>query len=185
MKRNRKVVISGGPGSGKTTLIALLQKKGYSIFEEYSRSIIREGFALGHANYFKADPEGFSNALFEGRKQQWERAHILSYDTAKPFVFFDRGIPDTYAYLQADGINIAAWKKQAAPFTYDYVFLLAPWREIYHTDKERMESFATAEKYYLHIKHAYEELQYPTHLVPKDTPNRRVDYILNQLEQYG
>ncbi|NBS26946.1 MAG: hypothetical protein EBS81_11695 [Gammaproteobacteria bacterium] len=32
--QNRKVVISGGPGSGKTKLIELLHQMGFETFEE-------------------------------------------------------------------------------------------------------------------------------------------------------
>ncbi|MEC7173627.1 MAG: AAA family ATPase, partial [Bacteroidota bacterium] len=37
---NKKIVISGGPGSGKTTLVNLLKDKGYRCFEEFSRILI-------------------------------------------------------------------------------------------------------------------------------------------------
>ena len=36
MQRNKRVVISGSPGSGKTAVIECLKNKGYSIFEEFS-----------------------------------------------------------------------------------------------------------------------------------------------------
>ena len=39
--KNKKIVISGGPGSGKTTLIDLLNKNGFDCIEELSRGIIK------------------------------------------------------------------------------------------------------------------------------------------------
>ena len=133
---NRKIVISGGPGSGKTRLINLLKEDGYQTFEEFSRIIIKKGFHKGFKNYFKEDPNAFSEALFEGRKQQWESARKLPFLKKKPYVFFDRGIPDIIAYLQAQGKNSDPWKKKAKPYVYEHVFLLEPWLEIYHTDSE-------------------------------------------------
>ena len=37
-----KIVISGGPGTGKSSIIDELSKKGYKIFEESSREIIKK-----------------------------------------------------------------------------------------------------------------------------------------------
>ena len=39
--KNKKIVISGGPGSGKTTLVNLLRVKGYECMDEFSRTIIK------------------------------------------------------------------------------------------------------------------------------------------------
>jgi predicted ATPase len=36
--KNKKIVISGGPGSGKTTLIDLLNKNGFDCIEELSEA---------------------------------------------------------------------------------------------------------------------------------------------------
>ena len=36
-----KIVISGGPGTGKSTMINELSRKGYNVFEETSREIIK------------------------------------------------------------------------------------------------------------------------------------------------
>lgn len=179
---NCKVVISGGPGSGKTMLISLLQNRGFQTVEEFSRTVILQGFEAGYKNYFKSDPEGFSKILLEGRIKQWQKAHALPLNAKKPYVFFDRGIPDTYAYLQAEGKNISLWEKQAALYAYDHIFLLEPWLEIYHTDNERLEPFEEAKRYYLAIKKVYEALQCPIDIVPKSTPEIRLQFILNVLD---
>ena len=182
--QNRKVVISGGPGSGKTKLIELLHQMGFETFEEVSRSIIQKGFQEGHERYFKSAPEKFSELLFEGRKTQWQSAQQIPYKATKPYLFFDRGMPDTYAYLQAEGKNIDLWKQKAAPFPYDHVFLLAPWPEIYHNDAERLEPFDEAVHYYHHIKEIYTSLPSLLHFVPKGTPEARVAFILNELKKH-
>lgn len=183
-KRNYKVVISGGPGSGKTMLISILQNRGFQTFEEYSRTVIRNGFEGGYENYFKTKPDEFSKAIFQGRIRQWEKANALPLNKTKPYIFFDRGIPDTYAYLQADGKNTSLWEKQAIPYVYDHIFLLEPWLEIYHTDNERMEPFHEAKRYYVSIKKTYEALKCPIDIVPKGTPENRIEFILNILD-YG
>ena len=57
---NKKIVISGGPGSGKTTLINLLKDKGYPCFEEFSRILIDRARKTGENNIFKSRPLFFS-----------------------------------------------------------------------------------------------------------------------------
>ena len=181
---NRKIVISGGPGSGKTRLINLLKEDGYQTFEEFSRIIIKKGFHKGFKNYFKVLPKAFSEGFFEGRKQQWESARKLPFLKKKPYVFFDRGIPDIIAYLQAQGKNSDPWKKKAKPYVYEHVFLLEPWLEIYHTDSERLETFEEAQNYFEHIKNIYQELNGLLHIIPKESPENRIAFLLNTLSQY-
>ena len=184
MKHNQKIVISGGPGSGKTRLINLLKEDGYPTYEEYSRIIIKKGFHKGFKNYFKEDPNIFSEALFDGRKQQWESARKLPFFKKKPYVFFDRGIPDIIAYLQAQGKNIDSLKEMAKPYVYEHVFLLEPWLEIYHTDSERHETFEEAQNYFNHIRNTYQKLNGLLHIIPKETPENRIVFLLNTLGQY-
>ena len=75
---SKKVVISGGPGSGKTTLINLLREKGYDCADEFSRSIIKKVKKIGEESPFKSQPIGFSKRVWQGRKQQYENPIFLS-----------------------------------------------------------------------------------------------------------
>ena len=50
---NKKIVISGGPGSGKSTLVGLLRRKGYKCVDEFSRTLIENAQKMGENNIFK------------------------------------------------------------------------------------------------------------------------------------
>ena len=68
--KNKKIVISGGPGSGKTTLVNLLRVKGYECMDEFSRTIIKRAQKQGENNFFKSQPLEFSKEVWNGRKEQ-------------------------------------------------------------------------------------------------------------------
>ena len=76
---NKKIVISGGPGSGKTTLINLLINNGYHCFEEFSRSVIDAGKAKGIQNFFETEPLTFSQIIFQKRKKQYLSAAKIEH----------------------------------------------------------------------------------------------------------
>ena len=47
MTFNKRVIITGGPGTGKSTLLNLLEKRGYHCHQEISRAVIRQQLDLG------------------------------------------------------------------------------------------------------------------------------------------
>lgn len=182
--RNKRIVISGSPGAGKTSIIKGFKNKGYSIFEEYSRALINEGKARGKDNFFLSDPIKFSERLFLGRKAQFDAAPSLYFEASKPFIFFDRGIQDIYAYLIAINQGNEDWKKRITPFKYDLVFLVEPWEAIYQKDAQRLETFEQAQMYFPFIEKVYAQ----THIVvivPKDTIINRVLFIENYIKLHG
>ena len=182
--KNKRIVISGSPGAGKTSIIRGLKDKGYNVFEEYSRILIDEGKASGKANFFLSNPEEFSELLFMGRKAQYDASSSLYVNAAKPFVFFDRGILDIYAYLLAVNERDDSWEKRIIPFKYDLVFLVEPWKEIYKKDIQRMETFIEAKRYFPYIKKVYEQSHFIV-TVPKDTIINRVLFIEHYMKLNG
>lgn len=179
--KKKRVVISGGPGAGKTTLVKRLRELGYSVFDEYSRTLIKLAQKEGKSRYFISNPHEFSEALLTGRINQFEA--FYEEQTNTPFVFFDRGIHDIYAYLKAIGKDSQSWYDIVSKFQYDLVFLLAPWEEIYKLDDQRTETFDEAIHYFSFIKTIYSK-SHTVIQVPEGTISSRVAFIQAKLKSY-
>ena len=183
MQRNKRVLITGSPGAGKTSIINGLKNKGYSTFSEFSRSIIKDAKIKGKTNFFLSEPLKFSEKLLEERKKQFYNSESIT-KAKDNIVFFDRGIHDIYAYLKAIGKKAPELKKQIYSFKYDLVFLLDPWKEIFKKDNERLESFEQAKNYYIYIKKAYSK-QHNLIEVPKSSIDERIFYIESFFKKNG
>lgn len=179
--KQKRIVISGSPGAGKTTLIEGLKELGYPAFDEYSRTLLEAAKKKGKNRYFLSDPQEFSEALFVGRKKQFEAFERFQMDSK--FVFFDRGIHDIYAYLKAIGKASQSWYDRVSKFQYDLVFLLAPWEEIYKIDEQRSETFEEAMLYFPYIKMAYKQA-HKVILVPEGSVASRIASIQAKLKSY-
>lgn len=177
MKKNI-IVITGAPGSGKTTLINALQEKGFICFEEVSRSITLEAQKNGIDQLFLEQPLLFSDMLMEGRFNQLVEAKTSNAE----FIFLDRGIPDILAYM--DYINQfypESYINNCNENRYDKVFLLPPWQEIYVSDQARYETFKEAEKIHLFLLETYQKYNYEVKIVPTGTIDERISYIFNNM----
>jgi predicted ATPase len=172
------VVIIGGPGTGKTTIIEGLLAKGYCCYPEISREVTLEAKKQGIEQLFLENPLLFSELLLEGRKKQFHNAHKEPHD----IVFLDRGIPDVLAYMHYIGDSYPAFFDQACrDHIYTKIFLLPPWEEIYISDNERYENFEQAKLIYNHLTETYQKYGYHLIEVPKGTVEERISFILNQL----
>ena len=173
----KRIVISGAPGTGKTSIIEELTKQAYICHPEVSREIIAEQFKIGGNITPWDDLDTFSKLVISDRLKQFKSA-------TNEIEFYDRSIIDSFAYLLKDKLPITnEWDRLAIDNRYyPMVFLTPPWEEIYTSDSERMEDFKTATSIHEFMVKAYEMYKYQVVLVPKTTISERIKFILSHIE---
>ncbi|MGB0106496.1 MAG: AAA family ATPase [Candidatus Sulfotelmatobacter sp.] len=171
-------VITGGPGSGKTTLVDALQQAGYTRTIEAGRVVIQRQLSTGG----NALPWG-ERIRFAELMLSWE---ICSYQMAVNSVgpvFFDRAVPDLLGYLRLTGEAIPEHMERAArEYRYNRrVFIVPPWKRIFHQDPERKQDFAEVIRTYDAMKVTYSELGYELVEIPRVSVAERVQFVLDNI----
>lgn len=178
MSKNNWYVITGGPSTGKTTLLDELKKLGHTVFPEAARTVIDQGLADGLTlEQIRADEKAFQDKVAR-MKQQVENEHDPSVLT-----FFDRGMHDTMAYLELYAFKVENWVKQLMhESSYKKVFLLDP-VPTFVKDYARTENEEQALKLNDLLDKAYRDAgMNPIH-VPLLPPKKRAQFVLNHVEQ--
>jgi len=172
------VLIIGGPGSGKTTIINELIAKGYTCYPEISREVTKKAQEKGIDQLFLTDPLLFSQLLLEGRINQ----HKNAVEEDAPVVFIDRGIPDVLAYMHYKGDSYPeSFDMACKNHLYHQIFLLPPWENIYISDEQRYESFEQANLIHRYLVDTYKGYGYDLIEVPRETIAKRVEFILDRI----
>lgn len=102
-------VITGGPGSGKTSLIDALAGEGVRHMPEAGRAIIQDQVDIGGTALPWTDRDAFATLMLA-----WElRSYREAVSDPGPIIF-DRGIPDVIGYLRLCGLPVPATALRAA-----------------------------------------------------------------------
>jgi len=168
-------VITGGPGSGKTTMINALEQAGFARTVEVGRGVIQDQMAIGGPALPWRDPAAFSELMLG-----WEmRSYRMAEQQTGP-VFFDCGVPDVIAYLRLVRLPVPAHVENAAEvFRYRRrVFVASPWREIFTQGAERRQQFAEAERTCEALTETYEKLGYELVTIPRAPVVERVKFVV-------
>lgn len=175
---DRFIIVTGGPGSGKSTLIDALERAGHARSVEAGRAIIQDQLAIGGPALPWNDP-----ALFAELMLCWEMRSYGLAQGERGLVFFDRGVPDCIGYLRLMGLPVPEHMRRAAEI-YRYnglVFLAPPWPEIFRQDRERKQDFAEAVRTCDALASTYRELGYELAELPRATVEERVRFVLDRI----
>ena len=168
-------VITGGPSTGKTTVINLLTERGYKTTIEHARHYIDTMKEEGRTvEEIRTNKRKFQLGVLDMQIEQ--EAELSPSDT----VFLDRAIPDAMAYyrflkLEYDKILLDAMKEVA----YKKIFILD--RLPFVNDYARTEDEQAQKLIHQLIIEVYQSLEFPVVFVPVISPDERVEFILKNL----
>jgi predicted ATPase len=173
-------VVTGGPGSGKSTLINALAAIGIATSAEVGRRIIREQVAVGGTALPWADERAFADLMIV----EEIAAHATALTRAGPVVL-DRGVPDVIGFLRVSGLPVpAAFDAAARAHRYNPRVFLAPfWAEIFTADAERKQAPAVAERTEAIMRATYRDYGYTLVELPRMSVADRAAFVRAHLEE--
>ncbi|MFA0056458.1 AAA family ATPase [Vibrio echinoideorum] len=176
---NNLIVFTGGPGSGKTSVIDALKSQGYRCAPEVGRKVIQQ----------QVEQQG--NALpwldkvaFRDEMVREELANYQAFESSEQLVFFDRSILDSYGYSLLETLPIPqSLLNSCNELEYNSkVFIFPPWDSIFINDQERKQDFDEVIATYEKMVSAYNQFGYQLVEVPKLSVEERVEFILASID---
>ncbi len=102
MRQTNWCIITGAPCSGKTSVIKEIERRGIRVIHEVARAFIDRQLGQGRRlDQIKADMLQFERQILHAK------IRIEDSLTEAETVFFDRGVPDSIAYYQLEGLDPA------------------------------------------------------------------------------
>lgn len=173
-------VITGGPSTGKTTLLHRLWLRGYKTVPEAARAVIDEAVEKGvTVEQLRSNERHFQELVLERKVQ------VESELDKEQLTFFDRGMHDTTAYIgYYDDELTDDEKRTVSASKYKAVFLLDPLDE-YKEDYARVEDETFRVKIQELLEKAYADDGIPVVHVPPIGLDKRVEFILDYVRREG
>ncbi|MDQ2877756.1 MAG: AAA family ATPase [Pseudomonadota bacterium] len=169
---SRLVVLSGGSGGGKSTLLTALADRGFDTVPEWGRAMIAEGVSPWQ------DPVGFLRLAVT--KAQRDREAAIARGG---LVFFDRSLVDVASALEYLGKEPALHRLCDAERYDRRAFLAPPWPEIYVNDEDRRHGFDRALAEYDRLARDYPALGYEVVPLPRVSVEERIAFVLDELDR--
>ena len=187
--KSKRIVVTGGPGTGKTVLISSLEENGFHCFHEVIRTMTLD--ALGEIDLneqlvnpidFVDDAKSFNDELIDARLKHFMNGKKVDKD----HLFYDRGLPDVIAYMNYFKQPVEKkYTDLCLEHRYDEVLILPPWKEIYVQDNERMENFEQACGIHEQLEKTYIELGYTPIEVPFGSIKNRLHFVVDFIKKTG
>lgn len=174
----RRIIVTGGPGSGKTSLIEALAAAGHATSPEAGRAVIRRQQAIDGQALPWRDRALFAELMLDRELE----AHARAENATGP-VFFDRGVPDVVGYLALCGLPVPPHVERAArEVRYDRRVFIAPvWPEIFAQDAERRQDLDEAQRTFDAMAAVYPRFGYEVVELPRVPVAERLAFVLSRL----
>lgn len=174
--QNSWYVLTGGPATGKTTLLNALGNLGYVTIQEAAREHIDHSYKKGiPVEELRRNERQFQEDV--ARIKERYESTLNPHET----VFFDRGMHDTVAYMDYYGYPLDDWlKKLIAASSYKKVFLLDEIK-VDRKDYARTEDDTFMDQINDLLFKAYADNGMTPVMVPPGSVKNRADFILSQL----
>ncbi len=168
-------VITGWPGSGKTTSVQLLRNRGFTTTIEHARHYIDTQRISGRTvEEIRENQVEFQTGVLTMQIEQ------EAYLSPSDIVFLDRGLPDSLAYYRFLNLPAAEMLLKALErASYKKIFILDLLPLV--NDYARKENGVDQQRIHTLITEVYESLPFPVIHVPVLQPEKRVDFILENL----
>ena len=179
MERQQWYVITGGPGSGKTTAINALGSMGYRIVPEVARYLYEYELESGRAlNEIKSDQVRFQTNVMQMQSAIEQREQASGVEET---IFFDRALLDCEAYYRFHGVpcdkdTLLLFSK--SKYRKIFLFDLLPFETC---DNLRTESMDQAKEIERLIKEVYSKYDFVVISVPVMPTGKRIEFILENL----
>ena len=131
-------VLTGGPGTGKSTLLDALAACGIATEAEVARKVLK---APGGMALRAQDPAAFGKAMMAGEIAAFHHAA-----KSRVPVVFDRGFADTVGFFRLSHLPIPRELDEACRvLRYEgLIFRAPPWADIYALDDQRIQTWEEA-----------------------------------------
>ena len=176
-EKNKRIVLAGGPSTGKTSVLNELKKLGFVCYDEAARDILSDYSSKGSS--FKLDPIKISREILSKRDNDYNDS--LRISCKNDIIFYDRGVHEITAYLRFINQSNDYWEELLKNYKYNVVFIFPSWKEIYTKDDNRIEEYEEAMKISPLIYQIYDESSILSIEVPNISVKERVEFILNNI----
>lgn len=169
-------VITGGPSSGKTTIVNELAKMGFITFPDAARVLIDKEIKKGRLiEEIRKNEANFQKRILKTKIKTEEKA------PKNKIIFFDNAIPCSIAYYKSCGLDPKEALRFCQKGRYKKVFFLEQFP--FEKDYARTEDDIIVKKLNKFLKECYENLGYKLISIPIMSKERRVQRILKEIKK--
>ncbi|MEI6806243.1 MAG: AAA family ATPase [Myxococcaceae bacterium] len=176
-----RIVITGGPGVGKTTIINELKRRGFQVLDESAADVISNELNNGNSEYWR-DPEFCNNILRLQISRETETENLRGQ------LFQDRSVIDTYAFVNhapaltppSTEVNQTINGLRPNERYFRFVFFVQDLGESF-THEGRREDLQESRRIDQALRVEFTQRGYQIVDIPPASPSERVDQILRVL----